>query len=126
MNYETYGTYNGKEYRIEIGRNEDIFLFDDPDHQIDTKHLTRTYVLAHSKIVKPEELSDAYYLLPCAEYKGYKTFIAREVGDEYDIWVADYAVAQKLGFDRCDKLAYNKMVKKTDVKVIYEKKPLKL
>lgn len=126
MNYETYGIYNGEEYRIEIGRNGDIFLFDDPDHQIDTKHLTRTYVLANSKIVKPEELSDAYYLLPCAEYKGYKTFIAREVGDEYDIWVADYAVAQKLGFNRCDKLAYNKMVKKTDVKVIYEKKPLKL
>lgn len=69
---------------------------------------------------------EAYRLSSYAEYKGYKTFIAREVGDEYELWVPDYAVAQELGFGRCDKLAYNKMVKKSDIKVITEKTPLKI
>lgn len=65
-------------------------------------------------------------MVPCAEYKGHKTFIAREVGDEYDIWAPDYAIAQELGFDRCDKYAYNRMINKADVRVFYEKHPLKL
>ena len=126
MNNKMYGIYNGEEHRIEIGRNGEIFLFPDSGSETDDTHVDRYHLLIHSKIIKPEDLSEAYYMIPYAEYKGYKTFIAREVGDEYDIYVNDYAVAQKLGFERCDKLCYNLMVKKTDVKVFYEKKPLKL
>ena len=56
----------------------------------------------------------------------YTTAKSIEFGDEYEIYVNDYAVAQKLGFDRCDKYCYNRMVKKAAVKVIYEKRTLKL
>ena len=101
-------------------------MFVDSDHETDKKYLTRSYLIAHSIIIKPEELSEAYRLIPYAEYKGYKTFIAREAGEEFEICVNDYAVAQKLGFDRCDKYCYNKVVKKSDVNVIYEKVPLKI
>ena len=71
-------------------------------------------------------LSEAYSLESYAEYKGYKISIAREVGDEYELYLSDYELAQKLGFDRCDKCGYNLMIKKTDVEVIIEKKPLDL
>lgn len=123
---KTYGIYNGEVHRIEIGRTGEIFLCPESGSAADEKYPNRACLLAHAKIIKPEELSEAYYMVPCAEYKGYKTFIAREVGDEYDVWVSDYAVAQKLGFERCDKLAYSKMVKKADVKILYEKKTLKI
>ncbi|MBO4241804.1 MAG: MBL fold metallo-hydrolase [Clostridiales bacterium] len=72
---------------------------------------------------KQENITEAYKLQTYAEYKGYKTFIARSVGDEYEIYVNDYALAQKLGFNRCDKYAYNLMVRKSDVNVITEKIP---
>lgn len=126
MDKNTYGIYNGEVYRIGIGRNNEIFLYYKQDNEKDHISLSRANLIAHSQIIKPEELSEAYYMLPCAEYKGCKTFIAGEAGDEYELWVSDYAVAQKLGFDRCDKYAYNMMVKKSDVKIFYEKKPIKL
>lgn len=72
------------------------------------------------------ELSEAYSLESYAEYKGYKISIAREAGDEYELYLSDYVLAEKLGFDRCDKFGYNLMVKKADVEVIVEKKPISL
>ena len=108
MDYKIYGIYNGEVHRIEVGRTGEVFLCPDTGDATDNRYPNRDS------------------LIPYAEYKGYKTFIAREVGDEYEIYVNDYAVAQKLGFDRCDKYCYNLMVKKSDVNVIYEKVPVKI
>ncbi|MCR5539604.1 MAG: hypothetical protein K6F71_02030 [Ruminococcus sp.] len=120
----TYGIYNGEAHKI--GKNEkgELMLYPNSDSEIDDTYVDMYNIGIYSKVIDPKDISESYRLTSYAEYKGYKTFIAREVGDEYDIWVTDYAVAQKLGFDRCDKLAYNKMVKKSDVEVIVEKTPL--
>ena len=126
MDYKIYGIYNGEVHRIEVGRTGEVFLCPDTGDATDDRYPNRASLIAHSKIIKPDDLSEAYRMIPYAEYKRYKTFIAREVGDEYEIYVNDYAVAQKLGFDRCDKYCYNLMVKKSDVKVIYEKVPVKI
>ncbi|MBO4637041.1 MAG: MBL fold metallo-hydrolase [Clostridiales bacterium] len=118
-----YGVYNGEVHRIGHNSNGELLLFPAFDNETDSTFADGYHAGACSKIIKPEDLSEAYELRSYAEYRGYKTFIARSVGDEYEIYVNDHALAQELGFDRCDKYAYNMMVKKTDVKVITEKIP---
>ena len=112
MTNKLYGIYNGVTYRIRPDVNEKVFLFTNDDEDI-----------IHAKVVDRADISEAYMLYPYVDYKGVKADVAREIGDEYEIWIYDYAVAQELGFNRCDKYGYNMMVKKKDVKIFYEKKP---
>ena len=111
MTDKLYGIYNGVTYRIKPDVNGKVFLFPDDEEDI-----------IHAKVVNSADISEIYRLSPYAEYKGVKTDIACETGDEYELWVSDYAVAQKLGFNRCDKYGYNLIVKKKDVNIFYEKK----
>ena len=120
----TYGVYKGEVHRISRNQDGKIYLYPNSESEIDDTYIDRYNLGKYSKPVDSSELTEMYRLSSYAEYKGYKTFIACEDGDEYELWVPDYAVAQELGFDRCDKLAYNKMVKKSDVEVIVEKTPL--
>ena len=123
----TYGVYKGEVHRIGTRNDGKISLYPNSESEIDDTYIDEYNTGRYHKIIEPSELSEVYRLSSFAMYKGYKTDIAREVGDEYDLWVTDYEIAKKLGFDRCDKMAYNLMVKKTDVdEVIVEKQPLKL
>ncbi|MCR4793303.1 MAG: hypothetical protein K5871_11170 [Lachnospiraceae bacterium] len=115
MNDKLYGIYNGEIYRIRPDVNGKVFLFPDDGEDI-----------THAKVASSADISEAYRLCPYAEYKGIRTDVARETDDEYELWINDYAVAQELGFDRCDKYGYNMMVRKTDVIIFYEKKPYTL
>ena len=112
MTDKLYGLYNGVTYRIRLDVNGKVFLFPNDEEDI-----------IHAKVVNRADISEAYRLYSYADYKGVKVDIAREVDDEYELWIYDYAVAQKLGFNRCDKYGYNMMVKKKDVNIFYEKKP---
>ena len=122
----TYGIYKGEVHRIGFEPDGKIVLFPNSDSEIDHTYADRYHLGIYSKIIDRSELSEAYSLESYAEYKGDKISIAREVGDEYELYLSDYALAQKLGFGRCDKYGYNLMVKKADVEVIVEKKPMKL
>lgn len=123
----TYGVYKGEVHRIGFRQDGKINLYPNSESEIDDTYIDEYNMGVYAKIIEPAELSEAYSLSSFAIYKGCKTDIAREVGDEYDLWVTDYEIAKKLGFDRCDKMAYNMMVKKTDVEeVIVEKRPLDL
>jgi hypothetical protein len=121
-----YGVYKEEVHRIGIDQTGQILMFPNSDSEIDDTFVDRYHLGIYSKIIDRKDISEAYRLMKYAEYKGVKTFIAREVGDEYEIYVNDYAVAQELGFGRCDKYAYNMMVRKDDVKVIIEKTPIRL
>jgi len=115
MNDKLYGIYNGDVYRIKPDINGKVFLLPDTeDGSVD---------IIHAKIVNNSDITEAYRLNLYAEYKGVKVDIAREAGEEYELWADDYATAQELGFNRCDKYGYNLMVKKSDVNVISEKTP---
>ncbi len=120
----TYGVYKGEVHRIGIDEEDIIHLYPNSESEIDDTYIDRYNLGSYSKAVDPSELTEMFELSSFAEYKGYKISIAREVGDEYELWVADHEIAKKLGFDRCDKYAYNMMVKKSDVEVIVEKTPL--
>lgn len=122
----TYGVYHGEIHRIGLNQDGTISLFPNSDSEIDDTYIEQYHLGIYSKIIKPTELSEAYSLSSYAEYQGYKIEIARAAGDEFELYLGDYALAQKLGFDRCDKYGYNLMVKKADVEVIAEKKPLSL
>jgi hypothetical protein len=121
-----YGIYQGAVHRIGFEPNGKIALSPNSDSEIDDTYVDPYHLGMYTKIIDRTELSEAYSLESYAEYKGYKISIAREVGDEYELYLSDYELAQKLGFDRCDKCGYNLMIKKTDVEVIIEKKPLDL
>lgn len=122
----TYGVYHGTVHRIGFEANGKIALFPNSDSEIDDTYADRYHLGIYSKLIDPSELSEAYRLEPFAEYQGYKISIARETADEYELYLSDYALAAELGFDRCDKYGYNLMVRKADVKVTVEKKPLRL
>ena len=113
-----YGIYNGEVYWIKPDVNGKVFLLPDTeDGSVD---------IIHATVVNSSDITEAYRLYPYVEINGIRADIAREAGDEYELWICDYEKAKELGFDRCDKYAYNKMVKKTDVNVLYEKKPFEL
>ena len=122
----TYGIYHGVVHRIGFEPDGQIALFPNSDSEIDDTYIDRYHLGIYSKLIDRSELSEAYSLESYAEYKGYKISIARETDDEYELYLTDYALAQELGFDRCDKYGYNLTVKKADVKVTVEKKPIKL
>ena len=122
----TYGVYHGKEHRIGFESNGKIALSPNSDDEIDDTFVDLYHLGIYTKIIDRTELSEAYILEACVEYKGYKISIAREVGDEYELYLSDYTLAEKLDFDRCDKYGYNLMVKKSDVEVIVDKKPISL
>ncbi len=115
MTDKLYGIYNGKTYRIKSDVNGKVFLFPDDEEDI-----------IHANVINNADISETYRLSPYADYKGVKVDIARETDDEYELWISDYAVAQELGFNRCDKYGYNMMVKKKDIRIFYEKKPYEL
>ncbi|MBP0967453.1 MAG: hypothetical protein J5722_07455 [Oscillospiraceae bacterium] len=122
----TYGVYHGAVHRIGFEPNGKIALFPNSDSEIDDTYADRYHLGIYSKLIERSELSEAYRLEPYADYQGYQISIARETGDEYELYLSDYALAEKLGFDRCDKYGYHLMVKKADVEVIVKKKPMKL
>ena len=121
-----YGIYHGEVHRIGFNQDGTISLSPNSESEIDDTYVDQYHLGIYTKIIDRTELSEAYSLESYAEYKGYKISIAREVGDEYELYLSDYELAQELGFDRSDKYGYDLMVKKADVKVIVEKKPLKL
>ena len=120
----TYGVYKGEVHRIGITEEDKISLSPNSESEIDDTYIDEYNIGSYSKIIDSSELTEMYELSSYVNYKGYKISIAREVGDEYELWVADHEIAKKLGFDRCDKYAYNMMVKKDEVDVIVEKTPL--
>ena len=122
----TYGVYHGEEHRIGFEPNGKISLSPNSDDEIDDTFVDLYHLGMYTKIINRTELSEAYSLESYAEYKGYKISIAREAGDEYELYLSDYTLTEKLGFGRCDKCGYNLMVKKADVRVIVEKKPISL
>jgi hypothetical protein len=119
-----YGVYNGKVYSIGFDKNK-IMLFPDPGSENDIM-FNKEYLGTRYKSVNYRDLSEAYKLTSYAEYKGYKIPIGREVGDEYELYLTDHELAQKLGFKNCDKGEYDLMVKKSDVNVVTEKTPIDL
>lgn len=121
-----YGVYHGEVHRIGVNQDGTISLFPNSDSEIDDTYADQYHLGIYSKTIEPAELSEAYSLSSYVDYKGYKIDIVREAGDEYELYLSDSALAQKLGFDRCDKYGYHLMIKKSDVEVIVEKKPLKL
>lgn len=126
MENGTYGVYKGKTHKIGINEKGELLLFPNSDSEIDDTYFDEYNTGIYAKIIDTADLSEAYRLLSYAEYKGHKTFIAREVDDEYEIYVNDYEIAKELGFSGCDKYAYNMMVKKDEVNVIIEKTPLEI
>ena len=101
-------------------------MYPNSDSEIDNTYVDQYHLGIYAKTIDPAELSEAYALLSYAKYQGYRISIAREVGDEYELYLSDYALAEELGFDRCDKYGYHLMVKKADVEVIFEKKTISL
>lgn len=126
MNDGTYGVYKGEIHRIGKSNEGELLLFPNSESEIDDTFFDRYNIGIYAKIIDPADISEAYRISSYAEYKGYKASIAREVGEEYELWINDYEIAKKLGFSRCDKYAYNMMVRKDDVKVIIEKTPIRL
>ena len=122
----TYGVYHGVVHRIGFEPNGIIALSPNSDSEIDDTYVDPYHLGMYTKIIDRTELSEAYSVLSYAEYMGHKISIAREVDDEYELYLSDNALAQQLGFERCDKYGYSLMVKKADVEVIVEKKPLDL
>ena len=122
----TYGVYHGEVHRIGFNQDGTISLFPNSDNEIDDTYVDKYHLGIYSKTIKRTDISEAYSLSSYAEYQGYKIPIVRIDGDEYELYLSDYELAQKLGFGRCDKYGYNLMVKKTDVEVFAEKKPMKL
>lgn len=122
----TYGIYHGVVHKIGVEPNGKIALSPNSESEIDDTYADPYHIGMYTKLIDRTELSEAYSLSSYAEYQGYKIEIVRETGDEYELYLSDHALAEKLGFDRCDKCGYDLMVKKTDVKVTVEKKPMKL
>ena len=120
----TYGVYKGEVHFIEKCGEGKFYLYPNSESEIDATYIDEYNIGSYSKIKDSSELTEMYELSSYVNYKGYKISIAREVGDEYELWVADHEIAKKHGFDRCDKYAYNMMVKKDEVDVIVEKTPL--
>lgn len=121
-----YGVYHGEVHRIGFEPNGKIAISPNSDSEIDDTYVDSYHLGMYTKIIDRTELCEAYSLESYAEYKGCKISIARETADEYELYLSDYELAQKLGFDRCDKCGYNLTAKKADAEVIAEKKPLKL
>lgn len=122
----TYGIYHGEPHRIGFNQDGTISLSPNSDSEIDDTYVDSYHLGMYTKIIDRTELSDAYSLSSYAEYQGYKIDIVRAAGDEFELYLSDHALAQKLGFDRCDKYGYHLMVRKSDVEVFVKKKPMKL
>lgn len=122
----TYGVYHGEVHRIGFEPNGKISLSPNSDSEIDGTYVDPYHLGMYTKIIDRTELSEVYSLSSYAEYQGYKIDIVRAAGDEFELYLSDHALAQKLGFDRCDKYGYHLMVRKSDVEVFAEKKPMKL
>lgn len=122
----TYGVWHGEVHRIGFEANGMIALFPNADSETDDTYADRYHLGIYSKLIDPAELSEAYRIASYALYQGYQIEIARIEGDAYELYLSDYALAQKLGFVRCDKYGYSLPVRKTDVEVFAKKKPLTL
>ena len=120
----TYGVYKGEVHFIEKCGEGKFYLYPNSESEIDDSYIDEYNIGSYSKIKDSSELTEMYELSSYVNYKGYKISIAHEVVDEYELWAADHEIAKKHGFDRCDKYAYNMMVKKDEVDVIVEKTPL--
>ena len=120
----TYGVYKDEVHSIEKCGEGTVYLYPNSESEIDDTYIDEYNIGVYSKVIDSSELTEMYELSSYVDYKGYKISIARETKDEYELWVADCEIAKMLGFDRCDKYAYNMMVKKSDVEVIVEKTPL--
>jgi hypothetical protein len=110
MTRGSYGVYKGEVHRIGFEANGKIALFPNSDSEIDDTYEDMYHLGIYSKLIGRDELSEAYRLSSFAEYMGYKINIAHETSDEYELYISDYQLAQKLGFGRCDKYGYNLMV----------------
>lgn len=126
MENGTYGVYKGEAHKIGINKKGELLLFPNSDSEIDDTYFDEYNTGIYAKIIAPADLSEVYRSSSYAEYKGHKTYIARELDDEYELCVNDHEIAKELGFSRYDKYDHNMMVKKDEVNVIIEKTPLEI
>ena len=89
----TYGIWHGEVHRIGFEANGKIALFPNSESEIDGTYVDRYHLGIYSKIIDRTELSAAYSLSSYAEYLGYQISIARVAGDEYELYLSDYALA---------------------------------
>ncbi|OSI13727.1 hypothetical protein BWD09_12780 [Neisseria dentiae] len=129
IRYDIYTVYKGKEYRI--GRVDDhyeIVGYDPGDLDlgfIEYKPERKSNPRIFFKEVSPSEIGDVYEISTYALYQGYEFWIKREEENRYLLkGNKNITLMKKLDFQRVDKYGYEKLVRKEDLDLIYEKKTL--
>lgn len=121
-----YGIYHGIEYEITEDMNDNLQIKTEDKSKI-TSDFEDTYNSGlFTKTINKSELSEFYYIIPRAEYKGEKFNVSTRHKDNLLLLgTKDANLAKKLGFERTDKYYYEKWVPVSEVKLIEEKEHIK-
>ena len=125
----TYTIYSGKEYRL-LKRSGYARLISNSPLDLDNgftekdpeKHLIPRIFF---KMVPPSEIEEVYEISTYALYQGDEFWIKWASENEYLLdGNNNLTLMDKLNFKRVDKYGYEKLVKKDEVDLVYEKKEL--
>lgn len=121
-----FGKYKNKLYELYESIDGKYELVSNDPRDIQNGFVEK-YPSTYVKTVDKTEITEAFRILPFGEYKGSKFDVSANVKEGmYNLGTTDAALAEKLGFNRTDKYYYEKWVPKGEVKVIEEKKQIKL
>lgn len=129
MRNDTYAIYNRKEYRIFLSEEMAELISNDvkdlsngfKEYRPERNHT----IPILTKTVSPSEIEEVYEISTYALYQGYEFWIKWASENEYLLdGNNNLTLMDKLNFKRVDKYGYEKLVKKDEVDLVYEKKEL--
>ena len=127
MRNDTYAIYNRKEYRIFLSEGMAELISNDvkdlsngfKEYRPERNHT----IPILTKTVSPSEIEEVYEISTYALYQGYEFWIKWASENEYLLnGNNNLTLMDKLNFKRVDKYGYEKLVKKDEVDLVYEKK----
>lgn len=123
----TYAGYKGKEYRFIEGENNTIKLIsnDINDSKFGFTPSNKNNDV-YTKVVDIEETEYLVYITPFATYKGYEFPASKSSEGKILLDTNNIEIAKKLGFEQTDKYLYSKIVTKSEVEIIENKKQYSL
>lgn len=120
-----FGLYKGKEYEITEDMDNNLLIMTEDSSLIDDDFVDTYNSNVYTKIVKPNDLRQCYFIKPIAVYKGYKFNVStKEKGNKVYLGTPDATLAEKMNFERTDKYYYEKWVCKSEVELVEDKKEI--
>ncbi|MCD7034524.1 hypothetical protein LRR81_09760 [Metabacillus sp. GX 13764] len=116
-----YGTYKGKEYKINRDMEGNLLVFSHDPSTIEEGFIDTYNSGLYSKVISEEEITNSYRVKTKGKIKGRIVNISKENENEYFIGTPDSAIAEELGMDRTDKYYYDMWIPKDRVEVLEER-----